>query len=405
MSEMRKRYDLTAADTKIIGTDYQYFYFINSLLSIRKDQEIGYEVKDDVHITLPSDKLVLIQVKHTVQKNSLGVHINLTERDEDLWKTLSNWVLVICDKNDDRNTFAKQNMFVANTKFVLATNKIVNSSNKFISNLTKFQKNKLTLIEFQKYLGKLYDDTKGEVKSDIGTVNTMNSELLSKFLLKLEVQWKGDNIIENIKTQIKERNIGESRVNDVFNGIFSELKQDFFLKVNNGEKQIITFDEWYQKYTIIFENNRTTTLPLRKYQPVIPERLQEQKFILELIDIGDIDKNDFTEIAEFTSYMLEIKMSLQDWYDSGEITIEQKEKFHKNAILFWKTIHKQYHRNTKINESLDNDNAVQCLFEVRKKELKIINTDLGLDLSNGEFYLLSNQGNIGWFKRWEAVYR
>jgi hypothetical protein len=405
MSEMRKRYDLTAADTKIIGTDYQYFYFINSLLSIRKDQEIGYEVKDDIHITLPSDKLVLIQVKHTVQKNSQGTTINLTERDEDLWKTLSNWVLVICDKNDNRNTLEKQKKFVINTNFVLATNKTINSSNRFVSNLTKFQKNKLTLIEFQKYLGKLYGDTKGEVKSDIGTVNTLNSELLSTFLLNLEVKWKGDSIIENIKTQIKERNIGESRVNDVFNGIFSELKQDFFLKVNTYNKQSITFDEWYQKYTLIFENNRTTTLPLRKYQPVIPKKLEEQIFIQELIAIGEICKDDLVEITEFTSYMLEIKMSLQDWYDSGEITFEQKERFHKNGVLFWRNIHKQCHRNTKKDSSLDNDNALKCLDEVRKKEFKMVNTDLGVDLSNGEFYLLSNHGDIGWLAKWEATYR
>lgn len=41
----RKRYDLTSADTKIIGTDYQFFYFINELLRLKKGQQLGYEVK------------------------------------------------------------------------------------------------------------------------------------------------------------------------------------------------------------------------------------------------------------------------------------------------------------------------------------------------------------------------
>ena len=59
MNDARTRYDLTAADTKIIGTDYQYFYFIDSILSIKKGQLIGYEVKDDVHISLPDDRLIL----------------------------------------------------------------------------------------------------------------------------------------------------------------------------------------------------------------------------------------------------------------------------------------------------------------------------------------------------------
>lgn len=45
MNTERKRYDLTSADTKIIGTDYQFFYFINELLKLKKGQQLGYEVK------------------------------------------------------------------------------------------------------------------------------------------------------------------------------------------------------------------------------------------------------------------------------------------------------------------------------------------------------------------------
>ena len=45
MKTERKRYDLTSADTKIIGTDYQFFYFINELLKLKKGQQLGYEEK------------------------------------------------------------------------------------------------------------------------------------------------------------------------------------------------------------------------------------------------------------------------------------------------------------------------------------------------------------------------
>lgn len=407
MSNTRTRYDLTAADTKIIGIDYQYFYFIDSILSIRKGQSIGYEVKDDVHISLSTGGLVLIQVKHTVQQNAQLTSINLTEKDEDLWKTLSNWAQLICDTNDGRSSFDKQKDFIKNTKFLLATNKTQSPSNKFLTILEKIKSVKISIDDLIIYLNKLSTDTKDvTIKSYIDDLIKMNSILLRDFLLNTDIEFHAENIIESIKLKIAEKNIGSSRINDVFNGIFSELKQDFFSKVQIGSKQIITYDDWYKKYTVFFENYRTTTLPIRKFSPIIKnDSLSEQAFIKELVEIGDIEPNDFEQIAQFTSFMLEIKQNLQQWYDDGEITSEQKERFHRNATMYWINIHRQCHRATKNNPSLDHAQAIDCLDEIRRKELKMVNTELQLDVSNGEFYLLSNEGELGWLKKWEDVYK
>lgn len=407
MSNIRARFDLTAADTKIIGTDYQYFYFIDSILSIKKGQSIGYEVKDDVHISLPCGSLVLIQVKHTIQQSALAQPINLTEKDEDLWKTLSNWALVICDPHDGRSTINEQRAFVEKTRFILATNKKESSTNKFLSQFTKLKKGRQSFNVFQNYLKKLSLGTKGDVKSYIDELLKIDSQLLCDFMLKIEIEFNAGNIIESTKTQIRERNIGESRINDVFNGIFSELKQDFFAKVQAGKKQVITYDEWYsnKRYTGIFENHRTTTLPIRKFKPSIPQDLKQQAFVKELIEIGDIDPNDIEQIALFTSFMLEIKLNLQQWYDDGEITLEQRDRFHSSAITYWCNIHRQCHRMTRNDAPLDHTHAINCLDEIRKKELKMVNTELDIEVSNGEFYFLSNEGDIGWLGKWENRYK
>ncbi len=406
VGDNRIRFDLTSADTKIIGTDYQFFYFISSILSIKKGESVGYEVKDDVHISLPSGGLVLIQVKHTTQKNAQGQPINLAEKDNDLWKTLSNWALLICDTNDGRGTFPKQKDFIENTKFILATNKSDNSANQFLANYRELKSGKQELKGFETYLRNLLANSIGELKTYIEVLLNMDNQLLYSFLQKIEIEFDAENIIESIKTQIGEKNIGLSRINDVFNGIFSELKQDFFNKVQNGLKQIITYDEWYTKYTGVFENHRTTNLPIRRFHPAVPHNnLNEQIFIKELIKIGDIDENDTEQIALFTSYMLEIKLNLQQWYDDGEITNEQKDRFHSNAITYWRNIHGHCHRSTGDDKSLDITHANNCLYELRKKELKINNTELDIEISNGEFYHLSNDAEIGWLKKWEVGYK
>lgn len=45
-----KRVDITSADSKQIGFDYQYLYFITKLFRLCPGDEVGYESLDDVHV-------------------------------------------------------------------------------------------------------------------------------------------------------------------------------------------------------------------------------------------------------------------------------------------------------------------------------------------------------------------
>lgn len=407
MDNKISRYDLTSADTKIIGFDFQYFYFINELLKLEVGQLIGYEAKDDIHIEIHSDSKVttkLIQLKHTLQKKANGSLSNLTERDNDLWKTLSNWCKVICDPTFNRITTKAQLNFLEETEFIFVTNKKINR-NIFISNINKLKENKIKFSELCEYLSKLESNTKDEnVKKYIHNVINLNNRVLELFLNKIIFIDTGDEIIESIKSNIQGKMIAKNRVNDVFNALFSELKKDFFKSVKAGNHQIISYDEWIKKYTCIFEQSRSTNLPIRSYKPVFPENLFEQPFIKELIEIGEIDDKDLSQVTEFSEFMLKIRMNLEIWYDDGEITCEDQIRFHKNAINIWKNTHKKAHRLTKSDIRLNNQNALVCLDDIRSKQLKMLTTDLGIDLSNGEFYYLANERQIGWKIEWEEKY-
>lgn len=80
----------TAAESKSIGFDYQYYYFLFLMLQLESDQAVGYEAKDDVHIDKPDGKQIFFQLKHSIETKSDGTIVNLTEKDEDIWKTISN---------------------------------------------------------------------------------------------------------------------------------------------------------------------------------------------------------------------------------------------------------------------------------------------------------------------------
>lgn len=407
MNEERSRYDLTSADSKIVGFDFQYFYFINELLKLDVGQSIGFEAKDDVHIQLPSDKKViiqLIQLKHTVKKNSKGTPTNLTDKDDDLWKSISNWSKVVRDEYDGRKTSRAQLVYLENIEFILATNKNI-SNNKFVSNIDKLKNKKILFTDIKTYLSELIKNTQDEtVKTHIQNILNLSEKVLDSFLKKIKFVDTGDEIIESIKLNIQRKMIASNRVDDVFNELFSELKQDFFNTVKTGKHQVITFEEWMSKYTCIFENNRSTTLPVRSFKPIFPQNLFDQPFIKELIEIGDIEEEDLSQVVEFSEFMLNVQMNLEKWYIDGDITKFDLEKFHKSSIFIWKNIHRKSHRTTKSNLACNNMNALNCLDDIRGKELKVLTTEIGIDLSNGEFYYLSNEGELGWKIEWEAVY-
>ena len=127
-----KRIDITSADTKQVGFDYQYLYFMDRLLQLSPGDEIGYEALDDVHvISSTTGETAYIQTKHTIDLSSDGTPVNLTTLSEDLWKTLSNWSQLIKDPQEQRNTESSQLSFINRSKFILVTNR--NTTNNSVS--------------------------------------------------------------------------------------------------------------------------------------------------------------------------------------------------------------------------------------------------------------------------------
>lgn len=398
----KTHYEKISADNKEIGFDYQYLCFISKLLDIKVGQKIIYEEKDDIHIETNDGKLTLIQVKHSVQTNANGKIVNLTQLDLDLWKTLYNWVKIIIDSSAGRGKIPKQLSFVQNTYFVLLTNKNL-ATNPVLLKIKALKDGNLKLKEFKDYLDDLKKQTNNSAIVDyINALSKLNKQVYEGFINNILTEQAKTNVIERIKHQIREKMIKPSRVDDVFNSIYAKLKVDFFEKVHNGEKQIITYEEYLDIFTSIFENFKTTLLPYRFFKRILPDNIAEQYFIQQLIEIGDISENDIVEMADYTESMLQMKMNLDKWYEDNELTIEDIENFHNETFNIWKNNHKKHHTNSS-NE--DNINAYACLSELREKLLKIQHTELQTSPSNGEFYYLSNEKRLGWKKYWQEKYK
>ena len=400
MSNEKTHTEKTSAEKSSIGFEYQYYFFLWKLLSLRPGESVGLEVKDDVHTELDNDEQILYQVKHTLKMKSDGTPANLTESDTDLWKTFSNWALVISDKNDNRGSQAQQLIFLEKTTFVLASNKSSAGKNTILSSIISFQETNLEFSQVKAVCDELRDKTTSSTTAGyIEDVLNLENTVLEKFINNISFELDEKNILAKCKDAIRADKILETKIEQVFANINSAIRSDNFINIKKGKKIQISFDDFYLKYRRHYDLARNGSLPIKEFKGSLPENLEAQIFIEQLIEIDEVQVDDIEEIAKLTSYKLKLQNNIDNWVLNGEITGDEINRFKNDAIVQWYNKHKSAFRGTS-EESDFNDKGLDVLDSMREKKLILSEQVLDTDLSNGTFYHLSDIPDIGWRKDW-----
>jgi hypothetical protein len=393
--KMRTVTDSAAADDKSIGFDYQYYYFLYKVLCLKKGETAGLEVKDDVHTDLANDYQLLVQVKHTVQENASGKPINLATLDSDLWKTLSKWSKIISDVTADREEEKEQLAFLRKTEFLLVSNKSETKGNEFLKVLEN-------PTDARRIIGEIRTNAKGsKTLEHIDDVLSLDDDVLRLFMLNVGFELGEDEIIQKCKDAIESDKIKLERVDHVFRDLDSQIRQDNFMNVRNGEKITISFSQFQKKYRCFFDRERNTGLIVRKIYKKLPDVLAEQTFIKQLIDIGDLSADDVSRMARYTEYALRVESNLETWVQDGDLTPDDLDRFRDESQLHWENNFRFMYRGKEDDSSI----ALNLLHEMRKLISKVAGEEMDLLFSNGGFYLLSDIPEIGWLKSWEEKYK
>jgi hypothetical protein len=401
----RSRIEITSAEDKSIGFDYQYYYFLNELLNLRKGQSVGFEVLDDVHIDRADGTHLLVQLKHTVQKNAQGSPVNLTSLDTDLWKSISNWCKVITDPAEGRTTVQSQLAFIEVSSFLLATNKSNNSANTFLSSFSEFKDGRKGHADLCGAIAALKSESKNEsIQGWIDDALRLDSDVSKKFFENLSFALGCDEIIDICKTSISEKQIDASRIDDVFNAVDSRVREDLFCTVKAGRKIRVSFDEFNRNYRRHFDKVRSEGLVIRDFRPAMPENLLDQTFIKQLLDIGDISEDKTNFIAKFTTRCLQFRDNLEQWLQDGDITQSDIDDLEQEAEVLWESQFLAAYPDpgTIADEAAS---ARMIVKELRQKRLPLASVDLPVKMSNGGFYDLSDRPVIGWLRNWEDRYK
>lgn len=399
MSNTKSHEEKTSADSKSIGFDYQYYFFLWKVLKLDQGQSVGLEIKDDVHIEF-NNELILYQLKHTIQKNAKGDSSNLTNLDSDMWKTFSNWSKLITDENDSRSDISSQLIFLKKTSFVLATNKSNNKGNNVIKALNSFQEGTKDINYVIDECQSLHDISKDiTIKEYIMDVLNLDNQVRDVFLNKISFILNLDDLITNCKEAIRSKMIPLNKIDQAFAAIDSALRSDNFLQIKDKNKIEISFDIFYDKYRRYFDIHRNTTLKVLDYKGALPDKLEDQIFIKQLLEIGFVDIDDFEYITRLTHFKLKLLNNLDEWKREGEITDIEINQFKDNVYNLWESEFRLKNKSS-ISEEEYNDKAFEVLSTMLKSSFNLSGQELDVDMCNGKLYSLSDEPIIGWRKDW-----
>ena len=221
-----------SAGPQSLGYDYQFYYFMYLALELKHGEQIGFEVKDDIHIDKADGKTILFQAKHTIITNTIGASQNLTTLDSDLWKTLSNWT-------DFIKKAQNSDIFLSKNAFCLVTNKS-DENNDFLDCLLRF-KSEQNIGNVLQLLNELFKKTIDQkIKAYIKNISSLSKKKLSIFLSNLNVETNINDIISKIKNKILERVMQNKFVEPVFECLSSNLHVDKYLEIEGRKKFIIS---------------------------------------------------------------------------------------------------------------------------------------------------------------------
>lgn len=398
--------------------EYQWNYFVLRLLKENDDAAtVSFKLHDDVD-TQTEEGITLYQIKHSVRKSSKGETINLSNRDTDLWKTISIWMKFIEEQPD----------ILENTKFQLITNKAI-SKNKFVEAIEAFHdthsvedlKSAFVTIKESKR------PEKSKIESDKSVNNHLNvsqiiSDLLNKDYLKefcsrISISKTSDILKEDIKRIMGNRfGLNHNRIDWVYNKLMTSLKDDSIVNIINKTPVSYSGSIFTERYQSILDIGRKKLNFRFDYSlDSLSGDFRDFLFIKQLISIDDTKDDDLDRIADLTKNWLFFNNNLQEHWNNNDIIHEDVKRLTEDVYAKWRTYYHSNHRRI-ISEATCSElceAGCNTVDSMRQCEFLLADTPLGNFLSEGCIYYYSNSATeiipdlplIGWHRDWKNKFK
>lgn len=393
-----------------IGTLYQFYYFIQRCLRLRKGEVVGFERFDDVDLTT-SEENGYYQLKHTTRKGTKS-YKNMSPKDADFWKTIHVWIDFI------NNSGTNISEFINHSRFILVTNKRMDD-NGLISDIKNFQNSKVEFSQILEKINKMITESEkrsqektskdGKQPKEGDNVKWMRE---AKDFEQLSMLFKNTDFeemsIQDIQSEIydilkNEKFVCASNVDNCFSDLLGEMVKDWVAKGSEGVKYLsYTSESFCQRYHATFGKYRVAKLNFIRTITTFDPNLKDSTFIHQMLDIDDIRPNDKELIDDYIYRKLDFENSFNTFDRNHDITDVDKKNFDDDVLYQWRIRHNKGRH--KLPYEDDFAAARRVLDEVREVRLKLRNEELDDYFSNGCFYSYSDIPKIGWLQNWAEKY-
>ena len=398
--------------------EYQWNYFVLRLLKENDDAAtVSFELHDDVD-TQTEEGITLYQIKHSVRKSSKGETINLSNRDTDLWKTISSWMTFIEEQPD----------ILENTKFQLITNKAI-SKNKFVEAIEAFHdthsvedlKSAFVTIKESKRTEKSKIESDKSVNNHLNVSqiisDLLNKDYLKEFCSRISISKTSDILKEDIKRIMGNRfGLNYNRIDWVYNKLMTSLKDDSIVNIINKTPVSYNGSIFTERYQSILDIGRKKLNFRFDYSlDNLSGDFRDFLFIKQLISIDDTKDDDLDRIADLTKNWLFFNNNLQEHWNNNDIIHEDVKRLTEDVYAKWRTYYHSNHRRI-ISEATCSElceAGCNTVDSMRQCEFLLADTPLGNFLSEGCIYYYSNSATeiipdlplIGWHRDWKNKFK
>lgn len=415
---LRTEEDKHTAMPAIAGFIYQFNFFLYKLLTISKGEQISFEKYDDV-ATKDGLGITFYQLKHKIKAALLSENIYLTDRSFELWKTLDVWRKIVIggDKKSEQRQNADQEEFIKTNDFFLVTNKTTDN-NELVKLCEDLKKDSSIddadvdailneISNKRRTLNKRNEKGKGTTQSFIDNFRSFkyNKLLLSKISFESE-SFEGikEKCLEHIHSQIK---FPEEQAQAVLDDVSIEVRKDLDDCAKNGKPLIYDFNKQLKRFQGVYSLHRGNPIDFKiKIEP-FNNKFLDFVCIKQLSMVKDIKNSQTERVAKIASEFLSFKNKYSELKENNILIESDINKFEGDAVAYWENAFNFYYNNidntTQRKEILKS--AAQLLFYIRKNNLLLRKTHIGLQISNGAYYYFSDVCRIGWHLNWEKSFK
>lgn len=375
------------APGQLLGYALQFPRALYHLLRCNPDDVVCVEVLGDVATLSANGGIISEEDKSSMVGNPL------TDRSTDLWKTFSNWIKAIINKD----------FFIEKTQFVLYCNQ---SGREGIVNKFSSARNKLEIQNAIQYAKDELSDVKPdhEIWNYYNFVVNENEILLAETIQKFELQVENESCFDDIRVEIQKMHIPIGQIEFVLENLCGWVQKVVVENIEARKSAIISWKEFDHQFSVLLNRSRYRELidfsiQYSKYHEKVQNQVKIRPKYIQQLELIDLKEEEI--LAEISDY-LRADINREKWIENEIINEKVALDFEERLVKFWENQRKRIHITKKNLEKVEQGQLL--LIDCKDRQEPIREMIPPPSTIAGTYHTLADESLIGWHPDWETIF-